>query len=79
LFVLKIVIGLLAGTVNVIVDVEKALTISLDVEQIVHVDPLHQNNPLIIVVNKFLEKYRRNAVLKEEFNDCKINIIVFPL
>ena len=92
-------------------------------EPIVHVDPLHPNNPLIIAVNKFLEKYRMNngritdfqeiriietdnhqviliginlkdvpkhdqildcrqsleTVLKEEFNDYKIDIKISPL
>ena len=123
MFVLKIVISLLVGTVSVIADVEKAITISLDVETIVHVDLLHPNNPRIIAVNKFLEKYRMNngritdfqeiriietdnhqviliginlkdvpkhdqildcrqsleTVLKEEFNDYKIDIKISPL
>ena len=72
MFVLKIVIGRLVGTVSVIADVEKAQKISLDVESKVPVDPVPPNNPLVISPNKFLEKYMRNVERITDFHDIRI-------
>tara|TARA_B100001013_G_scaffold284449_1_gene184306 strand:- start:1741 stop:2907 length:1167 start_codon:yes stop_codon:yes gene_type:complete len=53
-------------------NVEKELGISLGAEPTVHVDPVHPNNPLVIVVNEFLDRNWGNDERITDFHDIRI-------
>ncbi|MEC9377006.1 MAG: cation diffusion facilitator family transporter [Candidatus Neomarinimicrobiota bacterium] len=53
-------------------NVEKELGISLGAEPTVHVDPVHPNNPLVIVVNEFLDQNWGNDERITDFHDIRI-------
>ncbi|MEE2765644.1 MAG: cation diffusion facilitator family transporter [Candidatus Neomarinimicrobiota bacterium] len=53
-------------------NVEKELEISLGAEPTVHVDPVHPNNPLVIIVNEFLDQNWGNDERITDFHDIRI-------
>ena len=53
-------------------NVEKELEISLGAGPTVHIDPVHPNNPLVIVVNEFLDRNWGNDERITDFHDIRI-------